>query len=65
MRTFLILFCLLFIGCQPEYKEKNVEGEIAFKAGIPPQANPYIGQQPYFAKLWLDGYIAALDKSKK
>ena len=44
----------------------RAEGEKAFKAGVPANANPYTGANNYVtsSRRWLDGWIEAKEKSE-
>ncbi len=60
---FSVLMIILLIGflgctaCKPE------EGARAFHAGVPANANPYVGVNEFSAKYWLDGWIAEAEKA--
>lgn len=71
---FVAMLLLGVVGCgETEMREARARwaeadkenGRRAYRAGIPPTANPNVGRAPNSAQHWLDGYIEAKTAAEK
>lgn len=61
----MVYVAMIDVGNSIGFDEIRDRGRRAQMAGVPAQANPFIGENAKAARLWLDGWIDAKEQGTK